>query len=257
LVKTLYDLLGALAHDDADALRSAFRKAVKGAHPDLRPSDPDAAEKFREIVRAHEILGDPEQREVYDDLLERARQEQVFASQQLVAGRRWKIAAGLIAIVGASAASTAGFLLFTHISAGSVTSALNLDIALPWTAAQTSADSAAADNHGLVGNLAGTDAQSTAGGEGQRVLNDRLAQLDQPDPAYLPSYMDDRVINFRSSDSAGAFGDGARTKPSDTTGQAKSAAKSHRVEQSPIARFVRRLARQRWAANENSWGDGS
>ena len=257
-MNTLYDLLGALPHDDADALRSAFRRAVKGAHPDLRPSDPDAAEKFREIVRAHEILGDPEQREVYDDLLERARQEQVQASAQLIAARRWKIAAGLIAIVGTSAASTAGFLLFTQISAASVTSAVNLDTALPWTAAQTSADSAAADHHGLAGDHAGTAAESAASGEGRRVLDGRLAELDQPDPAYLPSYMDERVINFRSSESDNAFGDAARAKPSDTTGQAKSAAKAaHRVEQSPIARFVRRLARQRWAANENSRGDGS
>ena len=37
---TLYDLLGALPHDDAESLRSAFRRAVKGAHPDLRPGDP-------------------------------------------------------------------------------------------------------------------------------------------------------------------------------------------------------------------------
>ena len=32
-MKTLYDLLGALPSDDAEGLRTAFRKAVKGAHP--------------------------------------------------------------------------------------------------------------------------------------------------------------------------------------------------------------------------------
>ena len=57
---TLYDLLGALPRDDAEGLRAAFRRAVKGAHPDLRPGDPDAALKFRQIVRANEILIDPD-----------------------------------------------------------------------------------------------------------------------------------------------------------------------------------------------------
>ena len=79
-MNTLYDLLGALPHDDAEGLRSAFRKAVKGTHPDLRPDDPDAALKFREIVRANEILGDPEQRMAYDHLLALAHQEQVSIS---------------------------------------------------------------------------------------------------------------------------------------------------------------------------------
>jgi curved DNA-binding protein CbpA len=57
-MKTLYDLLGALPNDDAEGLRTAFRQAVKGAHPDIRPGDQDAALKFRQIVRANEILAD-------------------------------------------------------------------------------------------------------------------------------------------------------------------------------------------------------
>jgi len=44
-MKTLYDLLGALPHDDAEGLKTAFRQAVKGVHPDIRPGDPDAALK--------------------------------------------------------------------------------------------------------------------------------------------------------------------------------------------------------------------
>ena len=86
-MKTLYDLLGALPKDDAEELRTAFRKAAKGAHPDLHPGDPDAALKFREIVRASEILGDTEQRAAYDHLLELAHLEQVSASQHATAAR--------------------------------------------------------------------------------------------------------------------------------------------------------------------------
>ena len=84
-MKTLYDLLGALPHDDAEGIRTAFRRAVKGAHPDLRPDDPDAALKFRQIVRANEILGDAEQRAAYDHLLELARLEQESASKHAIA----------------------------------------------------------------------------------------------------------------------------------------------------------------------------
>lgn len=46
-METLYDLLGALPNDDADDLRAAFRRAVKRAHPDVNPEDPDAGLKFR------------------------------------------------------------------------------------------------------------------------------------------------------------------------------------------------------------------
>ena len=45
---TLYDLLGALPSDDAEGLRTAFRKAAKATHPDINPDNPDAALRFHE-----------------------------------------------------------------------------------------------------------------------------------------------------------------------------------------------------------------
>lgn len=66
---TLYDLLGALPSDDAEGLRTAFRKAAKATHPDTNPDNPDAALRFRELVRAYDILTDAEQRATYDQLL--------------------------------------------------------------------------------------------------------------------------------------------------------------------------------------------
>ena len=86
-MKTLYDLLGALPHDDAEGPRTAFRRVVKGAHPDIRPGDPDAALKFRQIVRANEILGDVEQRAAYGHLLELARLEPESASEHTIVAR--------------------------------------------------------------------------------------------------------------------------------------------------------------------------
>ena len=120
-MKTLYELLGALPNDDAEGIRAAFRRAVKGAHPDLRPDDPDAALKFRLIVRANEMLGDAEQRMAYDHLLELARLEQEQASKQaVVANRIYKAANGVLAFAVVSIAVVGGYALFMHMSAASV-----------------------------------------------------------------------------------------------------------------------------------------
>jgi curved DNA-binding protein CbpA len=75
-MSTLYDLLGALPDDDADALRAAFRKAAKANHPDNNPGDPEAAQRFRQVVRANAILRDERQRAHYDRLLEAALRQQ-------------------------------------------------------------------------------------------------------------------------------------------------------------------------------------
>ena len=119
-MKTLYDLLGALPKDDAEELRTAFRRAAKGAHPDLHPGDPDAALRFREIVRASEILGDAEQREAYDHLLDLAQLEQVAESQQAVASRIHKFTSGIIALAGVAVMATGSYLLFMQMSAASL-----------------------------------------------------------------------------------------------------------------------------------------
>jgi hypothetical protein len=113
---TLYDLLGALPHDDAEGLRSAFRKAVKGAHPDLRPGDPDAAVKFRQIVRANDILLDKDQRAVYDHLLVLAQQEKDPAAAHPIAAKIHRIASGVLAFASVSVVTVGGYLLFVHMS---------------------------------------------------------------------------------------------------------------------------------------------
>jgi hypothetical protein len=113
---TLYDLLGALPSDDAEGLRKAFRRAVKSAHPDLRPDDPDAAIRFRQIVRANEILLDNDQRAVYDHLLVLAHQEKDPAAAHPIAARIHKIASGVLAFVSLSIVFVGGYLLFMHMS---------------------------------------------------------------------------------------------------------------------------------------------
>src|SRR5215213_109468 len=120
MMTTLYDLLGALPKDNADDLRAAFRRAVKGAHPDLHPGDPDAAVKFREIVRASEILGDAEQRAAYDHLLDLAQLEQASVSEQAAVARFHKFFSGLIGLAGIALMTAGSYLLLMHGSAASV-----------------------------------------------------------------------------------------------------------------------------------------
>ncbi len=119
-MKTLYDLLGALPDDDAEELRSAFRKAVKSTHPDINPGDPEAALRFRQIVRANDILSDRDQRAAYDHLLTLAHHEHKEESKRAVAAKVHKAASGVMAIAGASAAAVGGYLLFMHMSAASI-----------------------------------------------------------------------------------------------------------------------------------------
>jgi hypothetical protein len=113
---TLYDMLGALPQDDAEGLRTAFRKAVKGAHPDLRPNDPDAAIRFRQIVRANDILLDKDQRAVYDHLLVLAQQEKDPSAAHPIAARIHRIASGVLAFASVSVVTVGGYLLFMHMS---------------------------------------------------------------------------------------------------------------------------------------------
>ena len=128
---TLYDLLGALPHDDAESLRVAFRRAVKGAHPDLRPGDPDAALRFRQIVRANEILCDRDQRAAYDHLLALAQQEKDPASAHPIAAKIHKIASTVLALASVSIVTVGGYFLFMHMSMALVAPAGSLAASYP------------------------------------------------------------------------------------------------------------------------------
>jgi tetratricopeptide (TPR) repeat protein len=115
-METLYDLLGALPNDDAEALRAAFRRAVKGSHPDINPGDPQAALRFRQIVRANEILNDPEQRAAYDHLLDLARIEQASLSKQAMARKIYQFASAVLAFAVVLIMAVGGYALYLHLS---------------------------------------------------------------------------------------------------------------------------------------------
>jgi curved DNA-binding protein CbpA len=115
-METLYDLLGALPNDDAENLRAAFRRAVKGTHPDINPGDPAAAIRFRQIVRANEILNDPEQRAAYDHLLDLARIEQASLAKQVMARKVYHFASAVLSFAVVLIMAVGGYAVYLHLS---------------------------------------------------------------------------------------------------------------------------------------------
>ena len=109
---TLYDLLGALPSDDAEGLRTAFRKAAKSTHPDINPDNPDAALRFRELVRAYDILTDTEQRATYDQLLAIALQPPAAETAVRTYEVIGKVASNTMAATVISAVLVGGYVLF-------------------------------------------------------------------------------------------------------------------------------------------------
>jgi len=60
-----YELLGVSRTSDEAEIKKAFRRLARTLHPDVS-TEPDAEERFREVVEAYEVLSKPETREVYD-----------------------------------------------------------------------------------------------------------------------------------------------------------------------------------------------
>lgn len=66
--KDYYKILGVSKDAGPDEIRKAFRKLARQYHPDVAKDKEGAAEKFKEINEAYEVLGDPEKRRRYDSL---------------------------------------------------------------------------------------------------------------------------------------------------------------------------------------------
>jgi curved DNA-binding protein CbpA len=64
--KDLYKVLGLSRGASQEDIRKAHRKLVRKYHPDAKPEDPQAEERFKEIQRAYEVLSNPEKRQEYD-----------------------------------------------------------------------------------------------------------------------------------------------------------------------------------------------
>lgn len=61
-----YKVLGVSKTATADEIRKAYRKLARANHPDANPNDAKAAEKFKEIQEAYDVLNDDKKRQQYD-----------------------------------------------------------------------------------------------------------------------------------------------------------------------------------------------
>lgn len=60
--KDLYSILGVSKSATKAEIKSAYHKLARKYHPDVNKDNPSAAEKFKEISAAYDILGDDEKR---------------------------------------------------------------------------------------------------------------------------------------------------------------------------------------------------
>ena len=60
-----YEVLGVSRDASPDEIKKAYRRLARELHPDVNPS-PDAAERFKLVTHAYDVLSDPQQRQQYD-----------------------------------------------------------------------------------------------------------------------------------------------------------------------------------------------
>ena len=79
--KNPYDLLGVKKSATDKEIRSAYRKLAKKLHPDVNPDDEAAAERFKEVTAAYNLLSNEELRKQYDSgaIDEQGQQRNPFA----------------------------------------------------------------------------------------------------------------------------------------------------------------------------------
>ncbi len=65
--KDFYRVLGVSQDASADEIKKAYRKLARNNHPDSKPGDAAAEERFKSISEANSVLSDPAKRKEYDE----------------------------------------------------------------------------------------------------------------------------------------------------------------------------------------------
>src|SRR5689334_24141666 len=66
--KDFYAVLGVSASASQDEIKKQYRKLAARYHPDKNPNDAKAADRFKEISEAYQVLGDADKRKQYDQM---------------------------------------------------------------------------------------------------------------------------------------------------------------------------------------------
>lgn len=66
--KDFYAVLGVPASATQAEIKKQYRKLAAKLHPDKNPTDPKAADRFKEISEAYTLLGDADKRKQYDQM---------------------------------------------------------------------------------------------------------------------------------------------------------------------------------------------
>lgn len=281
---TLYDLLGALPNDDAEGLRVAFRRAAKATHPDTNPDNPDAAMRFRQLVRAHNILSDAEQRATYDQLLAIATRPPPPPARAVVYEKIHRGATNTMAATFIAAALIGGYTVFSHMSK---TSAMPDGTARAAEAAPVEVAAALPPPAGLREIVAGNEPNPTGTiALAANAINPPLAVIALPaiaaspvappadartqrergifayrggdltgalahfnlaiaqDPGFAPAYIDRGIVFYRMRNFERAFADMAQAKRLARTGKDKPKSVARAKDKPPA--LVSHGPRPRW-----------
>jgi molecular chaperone DnaJ len=66
--KDYYTVMGVPASATQEEIKKQYRKLAAKHHPDKNQNDPKAADRFKEISEAYQVLGDAEKRKQYDQM---------------------------------------------------------------------------------------------------------------------------------------------------------------------------------------------